>query len=342
MSPLLLVLFIILVLVCIIVYFVVAYNSDVSTQVGFSRNQAVSDNLRQMVSIQRQLLREHSTTASGERYNMTVAAAAETGLDKQNLKKSYALTLTDKLKYGSLAVPASQIRMVQAALSFMLFLVVLLLGNALVGPTYILAGLVLVLGPFWVIDYVDYRVKKRSELFERDYASFLMSFFGLLKSGLTTIGALEEAGKAMDDDSILKTEVELVVERIKMGLSDDQAMEQFGEDIYHPEIGPFLQAVLLSKKLGGNLSNTIERLAKQVRRRSQLKQQAQAAVGMEKGSLKVIAIVMFGILVYIGVTSPDLVVPALKDATGWIVAQCALCIIIGGVYWSRSVANIKA
>lgn len=344
MSPILLALFIILVFIGIVIYFIWASGSDTTTKVGFSKNQTVSDNLRQMVAIQRSLIREHSgpNTVSGNRHNMTAAAAAETGLDKQELLKSYKLTLTDKLKYGNMMVPASQIRMIQGAVSFMLFLVVLLVGNALVGPTYILAVLVLVLGPFWVLDYVSYRVNKRSGLFERDYASFLMSFFGLLKSGLTTIGSLEEAGKAMDNDSLIKSEVELVIERIKMGLSDEQSMEQFGDDIYHPEIESFLESIILSKKLGGNLSSTIERLAKQVRKRSQFRSQAMAAVGMEKSSLKVITIVMSGIMVYIGFMSPDLIVPAIKDSTGWIIMQIAICIIIGGIYWSRSVANIKA
>jgi tight adherence protein B len=191
------------------------------------------------------------------------------------------------------------------------------------------------------MDYVTYRMNKRSAAFEKDYASFLMSFVSLLKSGLTTIGALETAGKSLDEDSLIRAEIELVIQRIKMGLSEEQALGQFGEDIYHPEIEMFLEAVILSKKLGGNLSSTVERLAKQVRKRSQFKSQAMAAVGMEKGSLKAIAVIMSCLLAYMSYTAPDLILPAITDSTGWVVMQVAVCIITLGFYWSKSVANIK-
>jgi tight adherence protein B len=335
------ILIIILVLIFVAIVCVYVSSSDSYTREGYQKNMAVSENLRTMVSQQRALLRDGDRGGSkGERTNIATAAAAETGLNRTELQKSYELTLADRLKFGQLIVPTTQIRMTQGIVSFVSFLSVLLVGS-LIGPSYIIAGLTLILGPFWVIDYVNYRMDKRSAAFEKDYASFLMSFVSLLKSGLTTIGALETAGKSLDEDSLIRAEIELVIQRIKMGLSEEQALGQFGEDIYHPEIEMFLEAIILSKKLGGNLSSTVERLAKQVRKRSQFKSQAMAAVGMEKGSLKAIALIMSCLLIYMCYTAPDLVLPALTDPTGWMVMQVAICIITIGFYWSKSVANLK-
>lgn len=335
-------LIIVLVLIGIIIAVFVINGSDSYTSTGYIKNTAVSDNLRQMVASQRTLLRNSQLAEqnSDDRQNIATAAAAETGLNRVELQKSYELTLADKLKYGQMLVPTSQIRMIQAIVAFLSFLVVVLVGG-LIGSSYILATLILVLAPFWVIDYVNSRMKRRTASFERDYAAFLMSFVSLLKSGLTTLGALEQAGKSLDEDSLIRAEIELVMQRIKMGLSEEQALGQFGEDIYHPEIEVFLEAVILSKKLGGNLSSTVERLAKQVRKRSEFRSKALAAVGMEVGSLKAIAVIMSLIMAFMCYTSPDLILPAIQDPTGWMIMQIAVCVIVGGFYWSKFVANVK-
>jgi tight adherence protein B len=335
-------LIVILVLVGIVIAVFVVNGSDSYTANGYVKNTAVSDNLRQMVASQRALLRNGQLADQNpeDRQNVTTAAAAEAGLNRVELQKSYELGLVDRLKYAQMLIPTSQVRMMQAIAAFLSFLAIVVLGG-LIGPSYVLASLALVLSPFWVLDYVNSKMKKRTAAFERDYAAFLMSFVSLLKSGLTTLGALENAGKSLDDDSLIRAEIELVMQRIKMGLSEEQALGQFGEDIYHPEIEVFLEAVILSKKLGGNLSSTVERLAKQVRKRSEFRSKALSAVGMEVGSLKAIAVIMSLIMFFMCYTSPDLVLPAIQDPTGWMIMQVAVCIIVCGFYWSKSVANIK-
>jgi Flp pilus assembly protein TadB len=124
-------------------------------------------------------------------------------------------------------------------------------------------------------------------------------------------------------------------------LTEEQAINSFAEDVAHPELELFVQSLLLSRKVGGTLSTTLERLAKQVRKRQQFRKQAKAAVGMEQGSIYAIAFIMSGLLAYLTWASPELVLPALKHPVGNKIFQSGLTGIIIGFWWSKQVTNIK-
>ena len=155
------------------------------------------------------------------------------------------------------------------------------------------------------------------------------------------IQGLEAAAKGLDSDSLVRHEAELLVERLRLGLTEEQAISSFGEDVNHPELELFVQSLLLSRRVGGTLSTTLERLAKQVRKRQQFRSQAVSAVGMERGSIYAIAGIMTLLMIYLGFSQPDLVIPAFTDPLGSMIFQGGLFLIIVGFLWSRVVTNIK-
>ena len=169
----------------------------------------------------------------------------------------------------------------------------------------------------------------------------LMQFVSLLKTGMNVIAGLEAAGKGLEESSLVRAEIELLVERLRLGLNEEQAVNAFGEDIAHPELELFVQSLLLSRRVGGTLSATLERLARQVRKRQQFREQAVAAVGMERGSIYAIALIMTLLLFYIGFSQPELVLPAFSHPTGQNILQTGFALIVGGFYWSKKVTNIK-
>ena len=126
-----------------------------------------------------------------------------------------------------------------------------------------------------------------------------------------------------------------------MGVPEDQSIGAFGEDIYHEEIELFVQALLLSRRVGGNLSDTLDRLAKQVRRRQYFRYSAYHSVGMQRGSIWLILLVLVFMLGYIYFVSPELVVGAWSDDVGWQVWQMGILTILTGIFWIRQVTKIR-
>lgn len=294
---------------------------------------AVSSNLRSLVAAQRYGDQDGNRSRS-KKENLALAAAAESDLRRQDSEKNSRLPLARKLRYGHWPISPTQFRAIQTLATLILFIPLYLHG------TIFLQGLA-ALVPFIVTGLLDRSVNKRFQAFDQDYPVLLLSYVSLLKTGMSTIAGLEAAAKGLDEKSLVRSEIELMIERLRLGLTEEQAISSFGEDIAHPELELFVQSLLLSRKVGGTLSSTLERLARQVRKRQQFRQQAVAAVGMERSSIYMIAAIMSLLLGYLTYASPELVLPAFQHDLGNTIFQAGLSLIFFGFFWSRKVTNIK-
>lgn len=184
-------------------------------------------------------------------------------------------------------------------------------------------------------------MERRFKAFDNDYPQMLLSLVGLLKTGMNAMGALEAASQGLDETSLVKEEIDLMITRLRYGVPEDKSIGSFGEDIYHPEIELFVQALLLSRRVGGNLSDTLDRLAKQVRKRQYFRNSAKAAVGMQRGSIWFILGILCSLEIYLYLVYPEAVLGAIRDETGWLVWQFGLMVIALGMFWVRQVTKIK-
>ncbi len=245
------------------------------------------------------------------------------------------LTLKKRLKYGRLALPVVAYHLLEVAISVLVMAIVNMKMNLL------FTAISAVSGPMVMGAFLGYLVNKRFKRFDADYAQFLMSLVGLLKTGMTPLGAIEAAADGLEPNSLVRQECQLMIERLRFGVSEDKSIGAFGEDIYHPEIELFVQALLLSRRVGGVLSETLERLAKQVRKRQFFRNSAVGAVGMQRGSIWILIFMLAGIELYIYFMYPAIVVESIKNEIGWLVWQCGILVILIGIYWVRQVTKIR-
>lgn len=247
------------------------------------------------------------------------------------------LTLEKRFRYAQWSMPVAVYHAGQIGVSVLMFSIltwmqciwpVRLIGFAVAGP--ILMG--------WLLNR---SIDKRFVMFEKDYAAFLLSVVALLKTGMNTTTSLEMAAMDLEPGSLLRNEVETMVERTRVGVPEDQAIGNFGEDILHPEIELFVQALILSKQVGGNLSETLERLARQVRKRQYFRQQAFAAVGLQRASGYFILVILVGLEGFIAYSYPSAVFDAWKTELGWSVWNYAGLLIFAGLYWMNQVTKLK-
>ncbi len=295
-----------------------------------------SSNLRSLVLSQREAAKTgNNKNLKANNTTLAYAAAAEIGITDKQKATSSGITLEKKLKYAHWNITTTQFRLIQILITLTIIIPVYL------NVTFFLFFCVTLLVPMIVTSFLDRAVNNRFELFDKDYPALLLSYVSLLKTGMNAVQGLEAAAKGLDEDSLVRAEVELLIERLRLGLTEEQAINAFAEDIPHPELELFVQSLLLSRRVGGALSGTLERLAKQVRKRQQFRKQAVAVVGMEKGSSYMIALIMTLLLGYLAVSSPDLILPALHHPTGKKIFQTGLGLVLLGFFWSKQVTNIK-
>lgn len=298
---------------------------------GLFSGASVKGNIRNIVASQRQ--GGGFASSAVKRNPRTIFdAAAEARVEKT---ASSRLTLRKKLKYAQWKIPPVAYYLCVFALSFVsyaivsrYFSVVIQFFSLFVGP--------LLMG--WLLNR---QMDKRFKEFDADYPAFLLSLVGLIKTGMNIMSAIEAAAQSLEEGSLMKHEVGMMMERLRFGVSEDKSIGSFGEDIFHPEIELFVQALLLSRRVGGNLSDTLDRLSKQIRKRQFFRNSANAAVGMQRGSIWIIIFILVGMEGYLLTIQPDMVLTAIHDEMGWMVWQTGLIMIILGIFWVRQVTKIR-
>lgn len=246
--------------------------------------------------------------------------------------------LERRLKYAQLSITPSQFRMVVLAAIAALYIALLLVPrlNSVIHLIIAVWG-----GSLLVNFFVNRRTKIQFDAFDRDFAPFIMGFVGLLKSGMNLMAGMEAASERLGPDSLLRMEVIRMSERLKFGVNEDFAIGSFAESVDHPDIELFVQAMLLSKKMGGSLSNTLERLARQARRRAQFRLQAQAAVGQQRGSVWAILAIVALVQIMLYFQMPDVILAGLKSDIGFVVWQVAFLIAWFSVWLIGRITKIK-
>ncbi len=299
---------------------------------GTSSDVVVRQSIRSMVAAQR----NEGTEYTREQYSYASDKRADEGADEAPPSADNKLTLEKRLRFAQLSdIPPYIFAIAQIVISVAAFLI---------ARMYFFIGLQLMalsLGPLIVNTFINFRMNSRFNKFDKDYPQFLLSFVGMLKTGLNPMQALEACASNLDDRSLVRQEVELMLERLRLGVTEERSIGSFGEDVNHPEIELFVQSLLLSRRVGGNLSEVVDRLARQVRKRQHFRAAAVAAVGLQRGSILFILGILMGLEGYLYLMWPECVIIAWTDPTATKVAQGGLCAIFFGLWWVAQVTKIK-
>lgn len=245
------------------------------------------------------------------------------------------VTLEKKLKYAQWKMSKRTYWLLAIGISVVSFLVISQKFNTF------FQALSVAMGPIVMNGLLAKAMNKRFKKFDRDYPQFLLQLVGLLKTGMNPVQAISATSEGLEIDSLVRIEAEIMLERMRLGVDEDKSIGGFGEDVNHPEIELFVQALLLSRRVGGTLSDTLDRLSRQVRRRQYFREQAVAAVGLQRGSIWFILSILCALETYIYFVMPAFVVGAIQNPLGWQIWQFGLLMIIGGIFWIRQVTKIR-
>jgi tight adherence protein B len=266
---------------------------------------------------------------------MELLAEDKSAFEKRNLVQEQIGPLARNLQYAGWPISPG------AYIAIKIIVTLAFLIPAYMKATFVIQLLVIFLVPKLVDSALRFAIRRRSEEFDKDYPVLLLQLVSFLKGGMIAMTALREAANSLSESSVVRNEVDTLIERLKLGLSEEQAIGAFGENIDHPEMELFVQSFLLHCRTGGRLSATLERLAIQVRKRQQFRKEAYAAVASERISIYAIAGIMLFLLTFIFVKNPDLMYPSFYHDFGRILFQSGVSIIILGFYWSKRITDIQ-
>ncbi len=300
-----------------------------------SDSAVAEESLKNLIQSQKQSAQGKGTSKVVKDKGKAALLAAHQGTANKRKEDVQKPGLSKRIYYARWKITAFQYRVIQLCVTVV---VVAGIYSFLKLPLIILS---ILMTPLLIDVILERKIKKRFNNFDRDYPDFLMAFVSRLKSGMNSLTALQSAAEGFSEDSLLRAEIELMLERIRLGIQEEQAINAFGETIPHPEIDLFVQGLILSRRVGGNFSKTIERLSKQVRKRQEFRKKAVGAVALERSSGVMIALVMLGTLLAVYLSAPDIVVGAFINDTGQMIFQSGAMVSIFGFYIQKKITEIK-
>ncbi|MBO9711342.1 type II secretion system F family protein [Sphingomonas sp.] len=151
--------------------------------------------------------------------------------------------------------------------------------------------------PHWVVGFF---VKRRIAKFTAKFPDAIELLVRGLRSGLPITETMTVVGSEVDGP--VGEEFRAVSDKMKIGKTLDQALQETSDRLGTPEFQFFVITIAIQRETGGNLAETLANLADVLRKRSQMKLKIKAMSSESKASALIVGalpFIVFGLVWFI-------------------------------------------
>ncbi|AKM06469.1 type II secretion system F family protein [Pelagerythrobacter marensis] len=192
------------------------------------------------------------------------------------------------------------------------------------GAPVLSLGLGLLLGAGIPHLAVGHLIKKRTNAFNARFPDAIELLVRGLRSGLPVTETLQVV--AQEVPGPVGIEFKGVVERIKIGRSMEEALQETADRLAIAEFNFFCIALAIQRETGGNLAETLSNLADVLRKRSQMKLKIRAMSSESKASAYIVGALPFLVFGMIWWINPEYVGGFFED-------ERLIVTGLGGLVW---------
>ncbi len=180
---------------------------------------------------------------------------------------------------------------------------------------------------------IGWQIKKRTNLFNAKFPDAIELLVRGLRSGLPVTETLGVV--AQEVDGPVGVEFKRIVERIKIGKTMEDALQNTADRLGIPEFNFFCITLAIQRETGGNLAETLSNLSDVLRKRAQMKLKIRAMSSESKASAYIVGALPFIVFFLIWWINPSYIGGFFEDdrliVTG-----------LGGLVWMSLGAFIMA
>lgn len=189
--------------------------------------------------------------------------------------------------------------------------------------------------PDYIIGFLE---NKRLEKFELQLLEGLNSMANSLKAGFSFQQALDQLVK--ETEPPISQEFGLILKENKLGVSLEQAMVNVTYRVPSEDLDLVVSSVVLTRELGGNLSNIFERLANTIRERMKLKGKVKALTSQGKMQGWVVGLMPIVLGVLISFINPQMMNAFLDSIVGWFLIGLIIIFELIGAFFIKKIVTI--
>ncbi|MCB0357573.1 MAG: type II secretion system F family protein [Bdellovibrionales bacterium] len=159
-----------------------------------------------------------------------------------------------------------------------------------------------------------------------------------VKAGLSITQSLERV--TINIKGPLTQEFKLILNKIRLGMTVEDAFNEFGERIPRPDVQMFVTSINILKETGGNLAETFQTITTTIRERQKVQKKIEAltAQGMMQGVI--ITLVPFALIAVFLFVDPNYIMPLFTKPLGWFVLFIMLALQVIGGYSMKKIVTI--
>jgi tight adherence protein B len=208
-------------------------------------------------------------------------------------------------------------------------------GFLLMGPVGTLLGLPAVVAPFVVLSVA---ASKRLGAIQAQLADTLMVIASSLRAGHSFLQSLDTVTKEIAEPG--KTEFTRTMSEIRFGRNVDDALDSLAERVGSQDLGWAVTAIKIQRKIGGNLAEILEGVAKTIRERETLRRQVRVLSAEGRISAVVLTVLPIFIALYLTRVNPDYLRVLTSTRTGLILLSVAGGLMLIGYMWMQKIVKL--
>ncbi|MFN3817454.1 type II secretion system F family protein [Blastomonas sp.] len=171
---------------------------------------------------------------------------------------------------------------------------------------------------------VGHFIKRRLNKFTQHFPDAIDLLVRGLRSGLPVTETLQVVAKEIPGP--VGEEFKLVTERIKIGRSMEDALQESANRLQTPEFNFFCITLAIQRETGGNLAETLSNLGAVLRSRAQMKLKIRALSSESKASAYIVGSLPFLVFIMIWWVNPEYLV-------GFFTEDRLMIAGLGGLVW---------
>lgn len=180
--------------------------------------------------------------------------------------------------------------------------------------------------------------RRRIKAFEQQMPDALMAIAGAMRAGASLPLAIESMVR--EQQPPISQEFALVLREHRLGVSLDEAFEHLGDRVPSQELVLVLSAMRIAREVGGNLAETLDRLADTLRKKFAMEGKIAALTAQGKLQGWVVGLLPFAMAAVLYKMEPQAIYPLFHSILGWIVVGVILLMEFLGVMMIRKIVSI--
>ncbi len=189
------------------------------------------------------------------------------------------------------------------------------------------------------------REEKKKEALTEQFGEALGSMITAMRAGYSADNAVKETWREMvflyGERSAISREFYRILQGLGNNVPLEKLMEDFGERSGIADVREFAQTFAVARKNGGDMTEIMSRTVSLLQDRMEVEKEIAVQLSAKKLEQKIMDIVPFFIIAYLGITSKGFFSPLYHNLQGIAVMTVCLAAYLGACRWSEKIMDIR-